>query len=212
MKNASQISVAATCSAPPNSSSQQGATLIEVLVAILLMTVAMMGMAALQANAVSYQSSSSARSNAADLVIDITDRLRANLPNVPGYSVTAPNTFNFTQTWADQNSGTIAAPSVDCLYNECDAAERAEFDLQQWRTRARQTLPQGSVIISGDINAGMNISLMWLDKEYKTDTGFALQSSIPCAAGDTVAQQQVCCIPQAAAPAGVRCYNFRFLP
>lgn len=191
---------------------QKGATLIEVLVALLLMTIAMISMAALQANALSYQTSSSARANAADLVIDITDRLRANLPSVPG-PAGAPTTFSYTATWADQTANAIAAPARDCLQVACSSAERADYDMQTWRTKARQSLPQGSVHINGTIFNGMNVSLMWFDKEYKQANGTDLRPAPVCnAATDTVAQQQICCSQDAAVPAGVRCYNFRFLP
>jgi type IV pilus assembly protein PilV len=191
---------------------QAGVTLIEVLVSILLMSIALLGLASMQANAVASQISSSTRANVADLVTDITDRLRANLPNVPGYSAATPTTFTYTQTWTIQNSGTIAAPSKDCILVTCSSTDRADYDLLTWQSKVRKSLPQGSILISGDINAGMDVSLIWFDKEYKSGTSNDLRTSDTCTAADVVSQRQVCCPAVASVPVGVRCFNFRFLP
>jgi type IV pilus assembly protein PilV len=191
---------------------QSGVTLIEVLVSVLLMSIALLGMASLQATAVSQQSSSSSRSNAADLISDMTERLRASLPNAPGYKDGVTGTFTITDSWATQNSGTLATPSVDCLLNACNATQQAEYDLQSWRLKVRRAMPQGSALISGDIQNGVAITLMWYDKEFKQGADNELRTSDQCTAADAVAQRQVCCPAVAAAPVGVRCYNLTVLP
>ncbi len=56
---------------------QQGATLIEVLVALLITAIGVMGAAAMQLNSVKFNQTAQLRSNAAFLANDISDRLRA---------------------------------------------------------------------------------------------------------------------------------------
>jgi type IV pilus assembly protein PilV len=57
---------------------QQGATLIEVLVALLITAIGVMGAAAMQLNSVKFNQTAKFRSNAVFLANDISDRLRAN--------------------------------------------------------------------------------------------------------------------------------------
>jgi len=57
---------------------QRGATLIEVLVAVLITATGVMGAAALQLNSVKFNQLANVRSTAVFLANDITDRMRAN--------------------------------------------------------------------------------------------------------------------------------------
>jgi type IV pilus assembly protein PilV len=57
---------------------QQGVTLIEVLVAVLITATGVLGAAALQLNSVKFNQSASTRSSAVFLANDIADRLRSN--------------------------------------------------------------------------------------------------------------------------------------
>ena len=57
---------------------QRGATLIEVLVAVLITATGVLGAAAMQLNAVKFNQVSTSRSTAVFLANDISDRMRAN--------------------------------------------------------------------------------------------------------------------------------------
>lgn len=59
-------------------SRQQGATLIEVLVALLVLSIGLLGLAGLQQTSVKSNQSAYYRSQATLLAYDITDRMRAN--------------------------------------------------------------------------------------------------------------------------------------
>jgi type IV pilus assembly protein PilV len=59
-------------------SSQQGMTLIEVLVALLVLAIGLLGAAALQLNALKYTDSSTMSSQASFVAYDMMDRIRAN--------------------------------------------------------------------------------------------------------------------------------------
>jgi type IV pilus assembly protein PilV len=192
--------------------SQSGVTLIEVMVSVLLLSLALLGMAALQAGSLSKQTSALARGNSAGLISDITDRMRANLSRAPGYdtSVATP-TFTINQTWAAQQTATFTI-SKNCLTTSCNAAEREEFDLNTWRNAVRTNLPQGSALISGDIRRGIDVTLMWFDKEYIADDTRTLRSTAVCTAATTGGLAQTCCPSTASQPAGVRCFNVTVMP
>lgn len=71
---------------------QEGTTLIEVLVALLILTVGLLGAAAFQLNALKYTDSSRMTSQASFIAYDMMDRIRANAgADYTGTPPTAPN-------------------------------------------------------------------------------------------------------------------------
>lgn len=71
---------------------QHGMTLIEVLVALLILTVGLLGAAAVQINALKYTDSSRMTSQASFIAYDMMDRIRAN--SGANYTVTPPTSAN----------------------------------------------------------------------------------------------------------------------
>ena len=71
---------------------QEGTTLIEVLVALLILTVGLLGAAAFQLNALKYTDSSRMTSQASFIAYDMMDRIRANSgADYTGAPPAAPN-------------------------------------------------------------------------------------------------------------------------
>lgn len=75
-------------------SGQAGMTLIEVLVAVLILGVGLLGAAALQLNALRYTDSALMTSQASFIAYDMLDRIRAN--SAADYTVAAPDAGNFS--------------------------------------------------------------------------------------------------------------------
>ncbi|AZD31895.1 type IV pilus modification protein PilV [Pseudomonas chlororaphis] len=73
---------------------QAGMTLIEVLVAVLILGVGLLGAAAVQLNALRYTDSALMTSQASFIAYDMLDRIRAN--SAADYTVAAPDTGNFS--------------------------------------------------------------------------------------------------------------------
>ena len=71
---------------------QEGMTLIEVLVALLILTVGLLGAAAIQLNALKYTDSSRMTSQASFIAYDMMDRIRAN--SGADYTITPPTSGN----------------------------------------------------------------------------------------------------------------------
>ncbi|OGQ56124.1 MAG: type IV pilus modification protein PilV [Deltaproteobacteria bacterium RIFCSPLOWO2_02_FULL_53_8] len=197
---------------------EKGISLIEVLVSVVVLSIGMLGIAGLQAAVTKYQINIWSRTAISTLYSEISDRIRMN-PNVAGSSfvtgVTEASLYVISDDWTTQQSAALTTPSPNCNYAACTNTERAAFDLIAWRQRVRAELPRGTALISGDRLAGFNITLMWFDKEF-TDKGNAsdsvLTSSLTCDATETGLGRQTCCPAAAAAPAGVRCSRFSFLP
>lgn len=110
---------------------QNGFTLIEVLVALLIFAIGMLGLAGLQLK--THQSSSFAhgRTNATLAVSGLVERMRSNLTGV-----TAGNYVY------DSSADGLPASVPNCnLAAGCNAADMANNDLRQWLLELNETLP-----------------------------------------------------------------------
>lgn len=145
----------------------RGVTLIEVLVALVIVAVGLLGLAGLQVRGLSIQKDAHGRALATQLALDLADRMRAN--RVPG-TLTPPADYAFTAAYA-----TIPpAASTDCSAGVCNEAQQAQFDMARWVDRVREALPGGWAHvepIGGTGNRAWNVTLLW------TETGFRAQPS-----------------------------------
>lgn len=196
-----------------------GFTLIEVLVTVLIMSLGMLGIAALQATTSRFKIGAWARSSTAVLFSDFADRVRAN-PDVAGLSyfssgaATSTSAYALTTNWSTQSTAAPPAVSTDCSTATCTATERAAYDLTIWRQQIRRQLPQGSAFVTGNRSTGMTVTMMWFDKQFLTANN-TLDKSKACTVAATYtasAAMSNCCPDAAGAADGVRCVNFTFLP
>lgn len=129
----------------------QGFSLIEVLVALVVLSVGLLGLAALQSTAAQFNTGAYTRSQATILAYDIADRIRAN-------RAAAQN--------GDYNS---AYPGVLPVCNAVVAAGTvAQEDLGAWRSALACALPSGNGEVACDCDpddAGathvLTISVSW---------------------------------------------------
>lgn len=105
---------------------QKGSTLIEVLITLLVFAVGMLGMAALQLNALQGSADSAQRSQSTWLLQDIAERIRANPAGTAANYAAAPNCAALpAQRCADYyNPGN----STKVNASNCSAAQMAAFD------------------------------------------------------------------------------------
>lgn len=125
-----------------------GFTLIEVLVAVLILGLGLLGLASLQAAGLSNNQSAYNRSQAAQIAYDITDRMRTNRSATGSYITT----FMAPQT---ATCRTGSQPCADCssAANMCSPAQLAQKDLYDWNSALATTLPNGV----GNISRAGNI-------------------------------------------------------
>lgn len=117
---------------------QQGAGLIEVLIALLVLAVGLLGLGALQTQSLKFNNESYFRTQATLLAMDMADRLRANQE----YART--NSGNYTFTVTDSSTSAIDA----CESTACSPGELAQYDFKQWKSRVQAALPGGKVSLS----------------------------------------------------------------
>ena len=108
--------------------SQQGFTLIEVMVAVFVLAVGILGMAGMQAVSVRESQNSIFRSQADILAGDMADRLRANRTDAAD-----PLSTNY------ETDGTFVVPP-NCMGTTayCDETGIAGYDIFQWQTQSNR--------------------------------------------------------------------------
>lgn len=179
---------------------QRGATLIEALVAILVLSLGMLGMAGLQLNALSFQKSSWAQHRVSELTIDIVERMQTN----PVASQSG--TYNYTQTYAVSAAATLTNNGCRGSTSTvaCTPQQIANDDLGGWLDKAQKALPGGAASISGNTTEGFIVTAMYADKDFRKADNTPDTSTV-CTSATTGIAWRSCCPSTASAPAGVRC-------
>lgn len=103
---------------------QKGVGLVEILVALLLLAIGVLGFIALQYRAMEATAESGSRVEAMTLARDLAERIRVNRSAIDTYETELATAANQTST-------------MDCLNNFCSAAELADYDVNQVVQKAR---------------------------------------------------------------------------
>ena len=111
---------------------QRGFTLLEVLIALLVLSIGLLGLAALQTVGLRSNQMASMRTQAIQTAYDISDRMRANPEGVD----------NQDYVIATTDADPTYTASEDCELIDCDATQMATYDLALWRDKVRE-LPGG---------------------------------------------------------------------
>ena len=112
---------------------QSGFSLVEVLIALIIMSVGMLGIAGLYVQSLQAGRTSMFRHQAVALAGDVADRIRAN--------PTAGDAY----TGAGADNGCVAT-GVDC-----DGTSMAQHDIFLWKQQAGNTLPGSAATGGGDV-------------------------------------------------------------
>jgi type IV pilus assembly protein PilV len=162
-----------------------GFSLIEVMVALIIVAVGMLGIAKMQALALSTTASSGVRS----LVAIEAASLAASMHSNRDYWVGAPTSFTVgVQT---TTPGTIVVTITDATNTlnvaancqtttACTAAQLAAYDVQQWGTALGQVVPAALATIncqSATAPTSCNIQITWQENVVATNNAAAAQSS-----------------------------------
>ena len=135
-------------------SRQSGFSLLEVLIAIVVTSIGLLGLAAMQATGLRNNHSAYHRSQATVLAYDIADRMRANTSLEITYDRT-DRSGTFVNTGAIDNYltrfMTLSAADVqaDCeTASGCTIAQMAENDLANWNTALTTAIPGATATIT----------------------------------------------------------------
>ena len=144
-----------SCRASRNNS---GFTLVEVLVALVVLSIGMLGMAALFLEGLRSSRSALVRSQAVLLAADMGDRIRANRYIAAGSLVYDPVT-------------TIAAANNTCdrsavATSICTAQQMYANDLARWQADVQSRLPDGTGVVGFQVVNGIptyTVTITWTE-------------------------------------------------
>ena len=149
-------------------SSQRGFSMIEVLVTMLIVSLALLGTAGLQAYSMRLNQGGQFRTQAVFLAADLAERIEANRTAavVDGAYVVA------------SSNAAALPPSTKCLAADlpCNRTDLATFDFWQWQTAVAASLPQASWSVVRTPTGipstfTYTITISWVDR--RADTSYS---------------------------------------
>ena len=162
---------------------QQGFSLLEVLIALVILAMGMLGIARMLLITHKSNSSNYTRQQAVQSAYNILDRIRANR------SGALSGNYGVSNLVSSGSPSTPAAPSTNCGSTICSAAQLATYDTWYWLTSDLTQLPNGcgsvSTALSG-LNTIITVTVQWDDSPTQQMLGttnpnlvqFILQSEL----------------------------------
>ena len=128
-----------------------GFTLIEILIAMLVLAIGLMGIAAMQFRGLQYSHDAYLRSQISVLAYSMADRMRLNRANVASYTAGTPYIIPATQPGGCTESSVGATNDLAC-----------------WHREVHNAIPPGGIAnIVAEANGGYTIVLGWSDRERR---------------------------------------------
>jgi len=176
-------------SAPNSAAVQRGFTLVEVLVALLVISIGLLGIAKMQALALASTGTARMRSVAAIEAASIASMMHSDRAYWSGISsgtekvvvTTSSSSFTSTDTTVALPSGcTATAPAPCCtssLATPCSPAQLAAQDLTLWTYDLNQTMPPNTTATikcpAGSATAPVSctVQIDWTENLVDIDTG-----------------------------------------
>ena len=157
---------------------QPGFSLLEVLIALVVLSIGLLAHSKIQALAVRASAEANLRTQATFLVNDMMERMRANRPASSHNSYYADTDYTAIDCTTDPpkicSEGTAGA-AVDCT-----ADEIADEDAHQWFCDVTATLPGGNVAVAfADPSYSVQVSWDGLDEDGNVQTQNVSATFIP---------------------------------
>ena len=133
---------------------QSGLSLVETLVALVVLSVGLLGVAALQVQGMSAGQTANFRTHAANLAADMAERIRSNPLGLDAYAGPA----------SDNRCAADAGEALDCT-----PEQMAAHDLFLWERAIRASLPNGDwrvQVDSGSVPPGYRLEVTWVEPRH----------------------------------------------
>lgn len=149
---------------------QRGISLIESLVAIVVLAIGILGLIGFQLRTLADTQTSIKRAQAIKMIEDLSERLKVNpYPLLPATMANLQTNFNTA----------VPGPIVNCNTTPCDATQLARFDLSRWKANIAANLPFGDAAVftvadETDPNNRRQLGVMvsWRENEKVNDTDY----------------------------------------
>ena len=161
---------------PCSANRQRGASLIEVLVALLIISLGLMSMARLSATTIGFNKGAQVRLVALSLATQYAERARLNVYgfDLGGYDIAL-------------NEAVPNAPAVDANANDVTAATNvAQADKLEFMQRVANHLPQGLAVVNSTRAPGardLDVWILWQDVNTEPSGALLAAGESQCPAG-----------------------------
>lgn len=189
---------------------QRGVTLVESLVAIVVMALGVLGILGAQMRTLGETQTSVRRAQAVRLIDDLSERIRANPNGLAQLANYAIDTSVVTTPPGAQDLAALQTLQNSCNASACSGAQLAARDRALWLATVRQTLPLGNarVFVVGDETAAnrrqLGVLISWRENENTAAAEVQLPAS---AAGGASCPANRNCHVQFIQP-GARCLPY----
>jgi type IV pilus assembly protein PilV len=182
---------------------QKGLTLIEALVALVILALGVLGLAGVQTRLLVESRTTNSRALAIGLIDDLSNRMLLNRDAAIGKPISPTNATlvpsAYTLAWSGDPAA--AADPTDCRdnANQCTGAQLATYDLMAWRRAVAVVFPGGQATVFNSANdqRQIGIAIAWPENERKLGTTAdddlaKSQMSINAASGITCPNTLIC--------------------
>jgi len=160
---------------------ERGFTLIEILVAVLVLSFGLLGLAMLQATGLRFNTDSYLRSQATVLAYDLVDRMRANKAGADAGNYCLTSTTPVCATTAAPTAQTCGDAAAGCS----SAAQLAQYDLSRWYALQEKYLSPGAspssiqrevvTTTSGQTIYQYTITMRWSERDNNIEQTWVIE-------------------------------------
>lgn len=143
---------------------QSGFTLIEVLIAILVLAFGLLGFALLQTMNVRFTKSAQQRTVATNLAYELVDMMRMQKSLGSYYNAIKFGSF-----------GSVVVPTTGGCPR--DLAATPSVNVAQWKCEVRAALPEGEANVVLGADGDVTVEVRWGDANWRNDTNTDLATS-----------------------------------
>jgi type IV pilus assembly protein PilV len=141
--------------APVGQKRQKGSSLLEVLIAVLIMSFGLLALGGLAAAAQQYVKMAQFQSVGMALASDLGERMRGNVAGFQSDGYVRASAYS---------TATVTAPSC-AIDTACTVAEMAAKDMAEWVNELQRRLPGGDAFVQRDTTNTLatDIWILWID-------------------------------------------------
>ncbi len=164
---------------------KNGFTLIEVLISLFVLSVGLLGLAALQATSMASNTDSYVRTQATLIAYDIVDKMRANPSGVAAGGYDTQTTSSAATKYATYLSCKASTCNCDGAGASCDANNLAIYDLGTWYEKMTkpEVLPGAYdasdtshlATVERDANNLVTITIRWIERDVSKSQQWNIQ-------------------------------------
>lgn len=137
---------------------QQGFTMFEMMIALLILSVGLLGIAGLQTRGQQFNHVAYTRTQAVFLAYDVMDRIRNNTDTISGNGNGDDGGYVINCTNVGQTVDN------ECNLNQCTPARLVTYDVTNWCIAVGRALPEGSAtLVWTAATRQYAINLQWLE-------------------------------------------------